>query len=316
MKRITRECGVHVKESVILDDLTISDSALIKADYFEIGKNSYIGHNVEIKGGRIVLGEGTKIEDYTRINVKDLKIGDRALFRPYVLMEGYEIDIGTESYFDEHAHVGGGSSFDLTSKLVAGDFLHMGKYSHLNPAMGMEIGHEFGCGIGTKVFTHGAYTSAWDGFPVQWSPVKIGDNVWLPNAWVNPGVTLEDDIVVSAMSLVNKNLPKGCLAVGSPAKVLRENVYPRKLTEKEGDELFKGMLRKAQTLTDYDVALTGQEIAPIAYGRYKIDGTSFDLEERTIEGPVTKFTEVLKNQLRRNGIRFRYKADRGEYVPW
>jgi len=35
-----------------------------------------------------------------------------------------------------------------------------------------------------------------------------------------------------------------------------------------------------------------------------------------IEGAASDFTEILRNQLRRNGIRFRYEIVRHEYRPW
>lgn len=54
-------------------------------------------------------------------------------------------------------------------------------------------------------------------------PIVIGDNVWLGGGViVCPGVTIGANTVVGAGSVVTKDLPPGVLAVGSPAKVLRE----------------------------------------------------------------------------------------------
>lgn len=51
--------------------------------------------------------------------------------------------------------------------------------------------------------------------------------------------------------------------------------------------------------------------------RYRVDGdTVFDLAARTVEGRATAFTEILRNQLRRNGIRFRVVPVNGSYEPW
>ncbi|WP_194784411.1 sugar O-acetyltransferase [Actinomyces haliotis] len=54
-------------------------------------------------------------------------------------------------------------------------------------------------------------------------PITIGDNVWLGGGViVCPGVTIGANTVVGAGSVVTKDLPSGVLAVGSPARVLRE----------------------------------------------------------------------------------------------
>ena len=54
-------------------------------------------------------------------------------------------------------------------------------------------------------------------------PVTIGNNVWLgAGAIVLPGVTIGDNTVVGAGAVVTKNLPANVVAVGNPARVLRE----------------------------------------------------------------------------------------------
>ena len=53
--------------------------------------------------------------------------------------------------------------------------------------------------------------------------IEIGDNAWLGGGViVCPGVTVGADTVVGAGSVVTGDLPAGVLAVGSPARVLRE----------------------------------------------------------------------------------------------
>lgn len=54
-------------------------------------------------------------------------------------------------------------------------------------------------------------------------PIVIGDNVWLGGGViVCPGVTIGTDTVVGAGSVVTRDLPAGVMAVGSPARVIRE----------------------------------------------------------------------------------------------
>jgi maltose O-acetyltransferase len=54
-------------------------------------------------------------------------------------------------------------------------------------------------------------------------PIVLGDNVWLGGGViVCPGVTIGADTVVGAGSVVTRDLPSGVVAVGSPARVVRE----------------------------------------------------------------------------------------------
>ncbi|GAB3197281.1 sugar O-acetyltransferase [Geodermatophilus arenarius] len=54
-------------------------------------------------------------------------------------------------------------------------------------------------------------------------PITIGDNVWLGGGViVLPGVSIGADTVVGAGSVVTRDLPAGVVAVGNPARVVRE----------------------------------------------------------------------------------------------
>jgi maltose O-acetyltransferase len=54
-------------------------------------------------------------------------------------------------------------------------------------------------------------------------PIAIGDNAWLGGGViVCPGVTIGSDTVVGAGAVVTRDLPSGVLAVGNPARVIRE----------------------------------------------------------------------------------------------
>lgn len=54
------------------------------------------------------------------------------------------------------------------------------------------------------------------------APITIGRNVWIgANATVLPGVTIGDDAVVGAGSVVTKDVPPGAVVVGTPARVVR-----------------------------------------------------------------------------------------------
>ena len=55
------------------------------------------------------------------------------------------------------------------------------------------------------------------------APIRVGRNCWLgAGVLVMPGVTIGDNTVVGAGSVVTKDLPSHVVAVGNPCRVLRE----------------------------------------------------------------------------------------------
>ena len=54
-------------------------------------------------------------------------------------------------------------------------------------------------------------------------PIKVGNNVWIgAGVIVLPGVTIGDNSIIGAGSVVNKDIPANMIAVGNPCRVLRE----------------------------------------------------------------------------------------------
>ena len=65
-------------------------------------------------------------------------------------------------------------------------------------------------------------------------PVHIGKNCWLgAGVIVLPGVTIGDNTVIGAGSVVTKDIPSGVIAVGNPCKVMRKITEEDKLNLKE-----------------------------------------------------------------------------------
>ena len=54
-------------------------------------------------------------------------------------------------------------------------------------------------------------------------PIKVGNNVWIGgNVCVLPGVTIGDNVVIGAGSIVTKDIPSNVVAVGNPCKIIKE----------------------------------------------------------------------------------------------
>lgn len=53
-------------------------------------------------------------------------------------------------------------------------------------------------------------------------PVKIGKRCWIgAGAIILPGVTVGDDTVIGAGSVVTKDIPSGVVAVGNPCRAIK-----------------------------------------------------------------------------------------------
>ena len=67
-------------------------------------------------------------------------------------------------------------------------------------------------------------------------PIHIGNKVWIgANSVVLPGVTIGDNSVIGAGSIVTRDIPANVVAVGNPCRVIRE------ITERDREYYFRDM---------------------------------------------------------------------------
>lgn len=67
-------------------------------------------------------------------------------------------------------------------------------------------------------------------------PITIGDNVWIGgNTCIMPGVTIGNNVVIGAGSVVTKDLPDNVIAVGNPCRILR------KISEEDRDYYYRNL---------------------------------------------------------------------------
>lgn len=59
---------------------------------------------------------------------------------------------------------------------------------------------------------------------VEWArKIEIGDKVWIgSNVTILPGVTIGEGTTIGANSVVNKDVPSFCVAVGTPARIVKK----------------------------------------------------------------------------------------------
>ena len=76
---------------------------------------------------------------------------------------------------------------------------------------------------GTKIFTHGGARVARDKYPNFdiFGKVVLGDRVYVGSgAKIMPGVTIGDNVLIAAGSVVTKSIPSNVMVAGNPAKYI------------------------------------------------------------------------------------------------
>lgn len=229
------------------DGVVLGESAKLVFETLTIGAGVQIADGSDIRSKIINIEEGTNLgRGFKALVADELRIGRNA-YMDY----GSEITcrravIG-EGLYAEHRIImgGGGGVMGPFSELEIGRFVHIGEYTVLNPARRLTIGDYAGLGAHIMVYTHGMWPPALEGYPVSFGPVHIGSKAWLTGRCiVLPGVTIGDGAVVGMGSLVNKDLPPGCLAGGMPVKVLRERYFPKPMEGADKDRVLREILAR------------------------------------------------------------------------
>ncbi len=110
-----------------------------------------------------------------------------------------------------HVHLGDNVYFNFNATLVDDTHIYIGDYTMLGPNVVIATaGHPILPELREKALQYNL-------------SVHIGKNCWLgAGVIVLPGVTIGDNTVIGAGSVVTKDIPANVVAVGNPCKVLRE----------------------------------------------------------------------------------------------
>jgi acetyltransferase-like isoleucine patch superfamily enzyme len=252
----------------------------------KIHKTSVIGKNVIIDCKDFILGKNSIIKDNCVIKCTSFK-AEEGLY----MCEGVE--------------VGRGGCFGPNSKVSIGKNVGIFEKTIINPSEEVIIGDNVGIGGEVMIWTHGAWLDVMQGFPADFGPVKIGNDVWLPaRSIVLPNVEIGDNTVIGIGSIINRSLPKGCFAAGSPCKVIKENCYPVNLSEEEKYNILSGVCKDWLELMKFKGVQAELSVEPdkIVLNRIKLE-TIFDIKNRIIKGFEDKISEDFRDYLRRRGIK-------------
>lgn len=144
------------------------------------------------------------LEGEKRINMlKEMfaEIGDGCYIEPPLHSNwgGHHVHFGKNIY----------ANFNLT--LVDDTHIYVGDYTMIGPNVTIATaGHPILPELREKGYQYNA-------------PVHIGKNCWIgAGVIIVPGITIGDNVVIGAGSIVTKDLPDNVIAVGNPCKIVRE----------------------------------------------------------------------------------------------
>ena len=121
--------------------------------------------------------------------------------------------------------IGKGFSCDNGKNIFIGDYLNCNVNVTILDTKEVHIGNHVMIGPHTLITTVGHPLSPKGRRDelAQASEIHIGDDVWIGgNVTILPGVTIGNNVVVGAGAVVNRDIPDNSLAVGVPAKVIKE----------------------------------------------------------------------------------------------
>ena len=144
------------------------------------------------------------------INPDRLEIGKNVLIQPYC-----------------HFHCGGRPWSFGKGKISIGDNCWFSEKNILYGAGEIEIADFTGTGPGVMIFSsRDNYSMKYAKLPNivhQFGKVRIGSYVRIfSNVVISPGVNIGDGAVIGSGSVVTKDIPPWTIAMGFPAKVIRE----------------------------------------------------------------------------------------------
>ena len=137
-------------------------------------------------------------------NPKKVEIGRGSTIGPFVY-------ITLQSQVDGYLKIGEFSEISSNCSILCGGGIEIGDHVHIGPGVSIVSATNY-------------YLPNWEIWknPLKKGRIVIGDNVHIgTNAVILPGVTIGEGSVVGAGAVVTKDVDKGVIVAGVPAKVLK-----------------------------------------------------------------------------------------------
>ena len=154
-----------------------------------------------------------RLYDFNRTRPTELKKREEMLREMFAeIGEGCYIEPPLHANWGgKHVHFGKNVYCNFNLTLVDDTHIYVGDYTMFAPNVVVATaGHPILPELRERAFQYNM-------------PVHIGRNCWIgAGALIMPGVTIGDNTVIGAGSVVTRDIPSNVVAVGNPCKVMRE----------------------------------------------------------------------------------------------
>lgn len=164
-----------------------------------IGENSIVYYPCKLEGGgsnRIIIGHHSSINSHCILGCW-ANYGNKQTFEP-------EISIGNHCSIGEYTHITACNKITLGDGVLTGRYVYIGDNSH----GGLSLEEANIPPVKRALQSKGK--------------IVIGNNVWIGDkVTILGGVSIGNNVIIGANSVVTRNIPSNCVAVGIPANVVK-----------------------------------------------------------------------------------------------
>ncbi len=281
----------------------IEDDVILSASSLYIEEGAIIEKGVTIDVENAVIRSGSKIGANTVVQTKYFILSKGA-----VLGKEVKIDLAGGAFPD--------------SSLFVGPLSLIGGQAMINPCREVILERESAISPSANLFTHSFWQSILEGYSTNFKPIRIQEKAWVGSGCqILPGVTVGRGAILMSNSTAIDDIPPESFSGGVPATILKHPIVKELTLEQQRERILNSFNDWAKQLNDLGCTSSVKDEllhTKLPDGSLQTvsvnisdnnlllvlsNGGQFNLTLNTFSGENNRFTDELRNLLRRRGIR-------------